>query len=115
VLSSLEMMRGGEIFVPKIPSMKMTELVEAMVPGAATRSIGIRPAEKLHEMMISSDDARKTVDLGDRYAIEPDFVEYARQSFLADGAAPVADGFEYSSDNNTDWLDRDALLRMLEA
>jgi UDP-N-acetylglucosamine 4,6-dehydratase len=115
VLSSLETMRGGEIFVPKIPSMKMTELVQAMAPGAGTRVIGIRPGEKLHEMMISSDDARKTVDLGDRYAIEPDFVEYSRTSFSQDGAPFVAEGFEYSSDNNTDWLDRDALLRMLEA
>jgi UDP-N-acetylglucosamine 4,6-dehydratase len=78
VLSSLETMRGGEIFVPKIPSMKMTELVQAMAPGATTKIIGIRPGEKLHEMMISSDDARKTVDLGDRYAIEPDLVEYSR-------------------------------------
>jgi UDP-N-acetylglucosamine 4,6-dehydratase len=115
VLSSLEMMRGGEIFVPKIPSMKMTELVEAMVPGATTRIIGIRPGEKLHEMMISSDDARKTVDLGDRYAIEPDFVEYPRKSFAADGATTVAEGFEYSSDNNAEWLDKASLLRMLEA
>jgi UDP-N-acetylglucosamine 4,6-dehydratase/5-epimerase len=114
VLSSLETMRGGEIFVPKIPSMKMTELVQAMAPGASTRIIGIRPGEKLHEMMISSDDARKTVDLGDRYAIEPDFVEYSRTSFRKDGAPLVAEGFEYSSDNNTDWLDRAALLRMLE-
>ncbi|HET9160454.1 MAG TPA: polysaccharide biosynthesis protein, partial [Caulobacteraceae bacterium] len=114
VLSSLEIMRGGEIFVPKIPSMKMTELVEAMVPGAKTRIIGIRPGEKLHEMMISSDDARNTVDLGDRYAIEPDFVEYQRKSFRRDGHSPVPDGFVYSSDNNADWLDKAALLRMLE-
>jgi UDP-N-acetylglucosamine 4,6-dehydratase/5-epimerase len=114
VLSSLETMRGGEIFVPKIPSMKMTELVQAMAPGAGTKVIGIRPGEKLHEMMISSDDARKTVDLGDRYAIEPDFVEYGRRSFSEDGHALVGEGFVYSSDNNTEWLDRAALLRMLE-
>lgn len=114
VLSSLEKMRGGEIFVPKIPSMTMTELVQAMAPGAGVKVIGIRPGEKLHEMMISSDDARKTVDLGDRYAIEPDFVEYARRSFTEDGHRLVDEGFVYSSDNNTEWLDRAALLRMLE-
>ena len=114
VLSSLETTRGGEIFVPKIPSMKMTDLVEAMAPGATTKIIGIRPGEKLHEMMISSDDARKTVDLGDRYAIEPDFVEYSRKSFAADGAKLVDEGFVYASDINDDWLDKPTLLKMLE-
>jgi UDP-N-acetylglucosamine 4,6-dehydratase/5-epimerase len=74
VLSSLTLMRGGEVFVPKIPSMKMTDLAAAMCPDAAIKVIGIRPGEKLHEMMISQDDARNTVDLGDRYAIQPSFV-----------------------------------------
>jgi UDP-N-acetylglucosamine 4,6-dehydratase len=115
VLSSLEMMRGGEVFVPKIPSMRMPELLQAMAPGATTRVIGIRPGEKLHEMMISSDDARNTVDLGDRYAIEPDFVEYTRRSFRDDGAKGVPEGFVYSSDINDDWLDEAGLKRMLQA
>jgi UDP-N-acetylglucosamine 4,6-dehydratase/5-epimerase len=69
----------------------------------------------LHEMMISSDDARNTVDLGDRYAIEPDFVEYSRRSFRQDGAAGVPEGFVYSSDINDQWLDEAGLKRMLEA
>ena len=81
VLSSLEVMRGGEIFVPKIPSAKITDLAEALGPGLPHRMVGIRPGEKLHEMMISVDDARSTVDLGDRYAIEPAFVEYPRTPF----------------------------------
>jgi len=115
VLSSLEMMRGGEVFVPKIASMRMPELVQAMAPGSTTRVIGIRPGEKLHEMMISSDDARNTVDLGDRYAIEPDFVEYSRRSFRQDGAPGVPEGFVYSSDINDQWLDEAGLKRMLEA
>ena len=115
VLSSLETMRGGEIFVPKIPSMTMVDFAKAMAPGLPHQVVGIRPGEKLHEMMISSDDARKTVDLGDRYAIEPDFVEYPRKSFGADGAQAVAEGFEYASDNNSEWLDKAALLKMLEA
>ena len=114
VLSSMELMRGGEIYVPKIPSSTIPQLAALVSPRHSQHVVGIRPGEKLHEMMISSDDARKTVDLGDRYAIEPDFVEYARTSFAADGAAAVADGFEYSSDNNADWLDKAALLRMLE-
>jgi UDP-N-acetylglucosamine 4,6-dehydratase len=112
VLSSLELMRGGEVFVPKIPSMAMPALAAAMAPGLPVRTIGIRPGEKLHEMMISSDDARNTVDLGDRYAIEPDFVEYPRKPLA--GAA-VADSFVYSSDQNEEWLDEAGLRRMLEA
>jgi len=115
VLSSLEMTRGGEIFVPKIPSMKMTDLLETMAPGATAKIIGIRPGEKLHEMMISSDDARNTVDLGDRYAIEPDLVEYTRASFRSEGRPGVPEGFVYSSEINDDWLDGPGLRRLLDA
>ena len=115
VLSSLEIMRGGEVFVPKIPSMSMPALAAAMAPDLPTRVVGIRPGEKLHEMMISSDDARNTVDLGDRYAIEPDFVEYSRKSFRKDGHAAVAEGFVYSSEINNEWLDEAGLKQMLEA
>ncbi len=115
VLSSLEIMRGGEIFVPKIPSMSMPDLVEAMAPGAGMRVVGIRPGEKLHEIMVGADDARQTVELSDRYVIEPAFVEYTRKPFGADdGAAPVDESFAYSSDNNSDWLTADRLTAMLE-
>ncbi|MFM8377144.1 MAG: UDP-N-acetylglucosamine 4,6-dehydratase (inverting) [Phenylobacterium sp.] len=112
VLSSLALMRGGEIFVPKIPSMKMTDLAAAMAPGLPIRVIGIRPGEKLHEMMISIDDARHVVDLGDRYAIEPAFVEFSRQSFAGEHPT-VADGFSYASDTNDEWLSHEGLLRLL--
>jgi len=112
VLSSLALMRGGEIFVPKIPSMKMTDLAEALAPGLPIKVIGIRPGEKLHEMMISVDDARTTVDLGDRYAIEPAFVEYARKSFAFDHAM-APDGFSYASDSNDEWLSGQGLLDLL--
>ena len=112
VLSSLALMRGGEIFVPKIPSMKVTDLAAALAPGLALKNVGIRPGEKLHEMMISADDARTTVDLGDRYAIEPAFVEYTRTSFAPEHAA-VADGFSYASDTNDEWLADQDLLKML--
>jgi UDP-N-acetylglucosamine 4,6-dehydratase len=111
VLSSLDVMRGGEIFVPKIPSMKMTDLAEAMAPGLPIKVIGIRPGEKLHEIMISADDARSTVDLGDRYAIEPAFVEYTREP-LTGGRLP--EGFCYASDTNEDWLSGEGLLALLE-
>jgi len=112
VLSSLTMMQGGEIFVPKIPSTKVTDLASAMAPDAKIKVIGIRPGEKLHEMMISQDDSRNTVDLGDRYAIEPTFVEYRRTPHSA--AHPMVDeGFAYSSDTNDEWLSGDGLLAML--
>ncbi len=113
VLSSLSLMRGGEIFVPKIPSMRMTDLAAAMAPNAKVNVVGIRPGEKLHEMMISVDDARTTVDLGDRYAIEPAFVEYTRTSF-AKSHPMAAEDFSYASDTNTDWLTGERLLAMLE-
>ena len=112
VLSSLEIMRGGEIFVPKIPSMRMTDLAAALAPGLPLKIIGIRPGEKLHEMMISADDSRTTMDLGDRYAIEPAFAEYARAPF-ANGATPAPDGFSYASDTNEEWLTDGGLLEML--
>ncbi|WP_269715510.1 UDP-N-acetylglucosamine 4,6-dehydratase (inverting) [Caulobacter sp. NIBR2454] len=115
VLSSLQMMRGGEIFVPKIPSMKMTDLAAAMAPGATIKVVGIRPGEKLHEVMISADDARQTIELSDRYIIEPTFNEFARKAFReAESATPVAEDFAYASDINDDWLSPEGLLAMLE-
>ena len=113
VLSSMEMMRGGEIFVPKIGSMRMTEVADALAPGLPQRTVGIRPGEKLHEVMISGDDARMTTELPDRYVIEPEFVEYPRTSFSAAGGKRVADGFTYSSDTNAEWLDAEGLLGLL--
>ena len=71
VLSSLAMMRGGEIFVPKIPSLRLAELVEALAPGIPLDNVGVRPGEKLHEVLITEDEARTTVDLADRYVVEP--------------------------------------------
>jgi UDP-N-acetylglucosamine 4,6-dehydratase len=112
VLTSLSLMRGGEIFVPKIPSMTMTDLAAAMAPNLPIRVIGIRPGEKLHEMMISADDARHVVDLGDRYAIEPAFVEFSRQSF-ANAHPLVEDGFSYASNTNDEWLSHEGLLALL--
>src|SRR5271156_1559586 len=115
VLSSLEVMRGGEVFVPKIPSMKITDLVAAMCPDAKIEVVGIRPGEKLHEIMISADDARSTAELGDRFAIEPAFVEYPREPFrLNGGPFAVPEDFSYASDTNTDWLSGAALMAMVE-
>ena len=114
VLSSLVLMRGGEIFVPKIPSMSMPDLVKAMSPDAGIKVVGIRPGEKLHEIMVGSDDARQTVELSDRYVIEPSFVEYTRKAFgPEDGAARVHEDFSYASDSNDEWLSPEALRAML--
>jgi UDP-N-acetylglucosamine 4,6-dehydratase len=110
VFSSLPMMRGGEIFVPKIPSMRITDLATAMAPDTPVKVIGIRAGEKLHEMMVSADDARATVDLGDRYAIEPSFADYEREPLPG---ARLPEGYSYSSDTNEDWLVGDALLQLL--
>jgi UDP-N-acetylglucosamine 4,6-dehydratase len=112
VLTSLERMVGGEIFVPKIPSMRIVDLARAMAPDLEHRVIGIRPGEKLHETMITVDDARTTVDLGDRYAILPAFREWSDSVDWPEGL-PVAEGFHYSSDSNTDWLDGERALAML--
>lgn len=115
VLSCFEAMRGGEIFVPKIPASTILDFAHALAPGVATKIVGIRPGEKLHEAMISADDARHTVDLGDRYAIEPAFVEYARTPFADDGAGKlVAEDFAYTSDM-AEQLDRKGILELLDA
>ncbi len=114
-LSSLELMRGGEIFVPKIPSMKITELANAISPGAPHEIIGIRPGEKIHEMMIDEHASRHTVDIGDRFVIEPEWVFWRRQSFLEDGHKLVPEGFEYSSGGNDQWLDAKDMEVMIES
>jgi len=115
VLSNFSIMQGGEIFVPKIPSTKITDLAEVIAPGMPTKVIGIRPGEKLHEMMISEDDAYVTVDLGDRYAIEPAFSEYPRKSLReTHGATDVVDRFSYSSGANDWWLSNDEMAKMLD-
>lgn len=113
VASCAKDMIGGEIFIPKIPSMKITELAEAIAPGVPHEIVGIRPGEKLHEVMITEDDARSTVELADRYIIQPSFGFWSNQS-CPEGAKAVAENFRYSSDKNSDWMDA-ATLRALIA
>jgi UDP-N-acetylglucosamine 4,6-dehydratase len=114
VLSCLATMRGGEVYVPKIPSMNMVDLARALAPNLPHKIIGIRPGEKLHEAMITEDHARNTVEFPDRYIIEPDSVSWTGH-VLRDGALPVQDGFRYASDNNTEWLDEAGLKRLIAA
>lgn len=109
VLSSLQMMDGGEVFIPKIPSMKIIDLVQALAPGVATHVIGIRPGEKLHEIMITGDDARDTIEYDDRYVILPSFKFWGETDAKPAGTKSVDEGFAYTSDGNTEWLSPDAL------
>ena len=111
VLSSLAMMKGGEIFVPKIPSMKVVDLATAMAPNLPHKIIGIRPGEKLHEVMITEDDARTTIALEDRFVVEPAFAEHRQGRRLA--GSPVADRFRYASDTNDEWAGVGMLQQML--
>lgn len=110
VLASLERMHGGEIFVPKIPSMRITALANVIAPGARLEEVGIRPGEKLHEEMISANDARRTLDLGGYYVIQPE-MEWWQGAELTGKTLP--DGFSYSSDTNSEWLDEDQLRAMV--
>jgi len=115
VLKSLDRMRGGEVFVPKIPSMRVADLARAIAPECEIRNIGIRPGEKLHETMISEDDARHTVEHDDYYAILPATHSWDTREYMAEnGGKPCPDGFCYSSDKNTQWLTVDELKTMAE-
>jgi UDP-N-acetylglucosamine 4,6-dehydratase len=113
-LSSLEMMHGGEIFIPRIPSMSMVDLAKAMAPEMKTKVIGIRPGEKLHEVMVPMDDAYHTIKLEDRYVIEPSFPSWNREHYESIGAETVPDTFSYASNDNDEWLDADGLNEMLK-
>jgi len=112
VLSSLSIMAGGEIFVPKIPSMKMVDLAKAIAPDTPHRDIGIRPGEKLHEVMITRDDSHNTAEMEDRYLILPSFKFWDQNNDVPEYAQPVAEDFYYSSDNNPEWLTADSLLKL---
>ena len=112
VIRSFELMQGGEVFVPKIPSMKITDLAEAISPKSATRSSEIRPGEKLHEEMISEDDSRRTLELDDRYVILP---TVANWNFTRPDGVPVPDGFSYRSNTNSEWLSVEDLRAVISA
>ena len=112
VLTSLATMHGGELFVPKIPSMKMVDLARVIAPKLPHKIIGIRPGEKLHEVMITEDDARQTIELADRYVVQPALYWWDSEGFGKTGR-PVAENFRYGSDNNPDVLDAAGLQDLL--
>ncbi|MED5518389.1 MAG: UDP-N-acetylglucosamine 4,6-dehydratase (inverting) [Pseudomonadota bacterium] len=113
VLSCLRMMRGGEVFVPKIPSMRIVDVARCLAPGKPIEVIGIRPGEKLHEVMVPADEARATLDHGDRYIVLPTFMASSDAVYRAAGATPVKNDFSYASDSNEEWLSGDELTEMV--
>jgi len=113
VLDCMKRMVGGELFVPKIPSMNIMDLAKAIAPECKTEIIGIRPGEKLHEVMVPRDDARKTLEFKDHYLIQPTFRFFERR-FRNKKVKPVPEDFEYSSGTNTWWLTVEELRAMIE-
>ncbi|GLW55044.1 UDP-N-acetylglucosamine 4,6-dehydratase (inverting) [Kitasatospora phosalacinea] len=112
VLDTFDQMQGGELYVPRIPSMRITDLAQAIAPDGVQHEIGLRPGEKLHEEMIHPDDAPQVVRLGDRYIVQPALSGLGYRPPA--GALPVPDGFSYSSDRNDLWLGVDELRAMLD-
>lgn len=113
VLSSIEMSKGGEIFVPKIPSTTITGLASLLGPQLPQKIIGIRPGEKLHETMIPADDSHWTLELADRFVILASFAVAQREAYINRGAKPVPEGFAYASDSNPEQLDARGLQHLL--
>ena len=112
VLKSLKHMRGGEIFVPKIPSMKITELAKAICPDCEHEVVGVRPGEKIHETMIPVYEARNTFEFDTHFVIQPTHRFFERETNGC-GGREVGENFEYSSNTNDSWLDHEDLRRML--
>jgi UDP-N-acetylglucosamine 4,6-dehydratase len=112
VLDSLQRMHGGEIFIPKIPSMKVVDLAKAIAPECEINIVGIRPGEKLHESMITVDDARHTVEFDDYYVIEPEFNWWGAGKLI--NGNKLLENFEYNSASNIEWLSVDDLRELLK-
>ena len=118
VLKNFERMYGGEIFIPKIPSMYMIELAKAMAPELPHKIIGIRPGEKLHEIMCPSDDSHLTLEFDDHFVIKPTiqftYISDFSVNKLGENGIPVKQGFEYNSGSNTQWLTHDEVRQMIK-
>jgi len=114
VLRCFTMMAGGEIFVPKIPSMRIKDLALVIAPECTHQSVGLRAGEKLHEVLITEDDGRRTFEFDDHFVIAPDFSSWGSQGEIVKTGKPVPDGFSYASNTNTDWLSPERLRGMLD-
>jgi len=118
VLKNFQRMHGGEIFIPKIPSMKMSDLAHAIAPNLPHKIIGIRPGEKLHEIMCPADDSHLTLDFTDHYVITPTIQLSNKCDYTINAVGEtgrnVLQGFEYNSGNNTEWISKEELLEMIK-
>ncbi len=112
VLRAIEQMAGGEVFVPKIPSMRIMDLVRAMAPDCTVSFTGIRPGEKVHEALLSDHEAAHTLEFDDMYVIQPEFGWWSLGHWKH--GKPLQDGFRYTSDANTAWLSPSDLCRMAD-
>ena len=112
VLDSLEMMEGGELYVPRIPSMKIVDLARAVSPESTFEEIGMRPGEKLHEEMISSDDSRRTIILKDRFVVTPVVAEWGYKPPIGEA---MTEGSAYKSDTNDQWMSESDIKKFIEA
>ncbi len=110
VVRCIEQMHGGEIFVPKIPSMKLLDMAAAVAPGCAVESVGIRAGEKLHEVLVSEDESRNTLELDDMYIVQPSHPWWIGKEWTHARALP--EGFRYASDSNSSWLSADDLRNL---
>jgi UDP-N-acetylglucosamine 4,6-dehydratase len=112
VTRCIEQMHGGEIFVPKIPSMRLVDMAEAIAPGCDVQAIGIRPGEKLHEVLLSEDEARHALEVDDMFVIQPAHPWWRKENWQQARALP--DGFRYASDSNTQWLSAEELYELVD-
>jgi UDP-N-acetylglucosamine 4,6-dehydratase len=112
VIAAIEQMHGGEIFVPKIPSMRLVDLAEAVAPGCLVEYIGIRPGEKLHEVLLSEDEARTAVELDEMFVIKPSHPWWQKGNWVH--ARELPSGFRYTSDTNEEWLSHEQLQDLIE-
>lgn len=112
VTCAIERAQGGEIFIPKIPSMSVSDLATAIAPGCEIEYTGIRPGEKLHEVLITEDEARHCLEMDDMYIITPAHPWWQERSWPS--AKPLAEGFTFASDTNTRWLSREEIVKMVE-
>jgi len=110
VMDSLEIMHGGELYVPRIPSMRIIDLASAVAPEAKLEEVGMRPGEKLHEEMISADDSRRTFLIGDRYVVTPVVAEWG---YITPKGTPMAEGAAYQSQTNDLWMSQEDIRNFL--
>jgi len=112
VIECIDKMHGGEVFIPKIPSMKITDLADIIAPEAEREVIGIRPGEKVNEILLTEEEARHAQEFDDFFVIEPEFPYWAEDRL--EGGKPLKEGFRYTSDNNSWWLTKNELISLME-